>query len=1032
MPRYQYTEKNVNYARVDFILLNYGKKALTEALNFVINRDCPTRPTLQDVLAAPGVRTALYGVTPRLTRPQKNLLYPGGLPSTTIKMEDLDISLASFLLRNVPLFVGNQPPSATAWRSPTAFELTNFPLESNVCLLREKRNKLHGHLNEPELEKADFLREFDEVKDIVVNIMNSTGSTLFNCREVEDKKTHPMSSELVYLFLDDFEKLKALRNIQDQVSKVAIGFIVLLSLLVFFLLYRNVFSQSQFSFANRSLEWTTIHWFVDKTLQKFQVNQGEQMRDTMGDLSERIVTLHEKTLLCFCLLGAFIILITCIGQGLIPSLFRKLNKWYSGNRRGFVPHLKRVTNYLTGRDEETVEVSRFITECKARIINIVGAPGFGKTTVALHVGHKLRAQGYKVAFIEIQRNSTVENIAAVFLKAFGLQITMATEGPEASRENQMYTHVESLKQKTIIIFDNAEDAFNVSGQTDANNQNSSKTCSSNSARRRREFSDMLAEILKRNKLVQVILTSRQKFLLSHPEVRVDEKEIEITSLSEESSAELLRKVAPTISEESALTLGRLLGGVPLLLESTAGIIQGAQFKGYLTAEDIIRDIKRKESVLSALRVDEQERMFYLIDISHSNLPTILQTIWQTVALFPESCDREAIEDILEIKSFDAKIHLGELIERYLLDYSSQTERYHMHRVLQDFGNMKRSKDREKDHEALSKFCQHFSKRITNFCSTFTVENKTESLLAFSSDYANYRKLFLSAFDDLTLCGEAIFMTFLQTSICFRVWLGTNDVNEILDAAIASVLKCGKFSDIRALCFDDKGNRLSHNGIVSIPAEDIVSEATRLCEGVDPSNSALTAYLYLIFSLVYADNSKDITMEQLVELEVLISRAYNIFELKLNDRIGMARALCLKGSLYIKMKRFPESIALYKEAIAVYETLPGGLHIEAANIFHRIGNTYQKMDAEPDKQLEYFEKAAQAFMIDFKEPVKNTERTSGNSCQASGEHAPSTSCLPSTAGVRDKTSDLSSFLMGCVQREADKSRAESIFEKGITC
>ena len=239
-------------------------------------------------------------------------------------------------------------------------------------------------------------------------------------------------------------------------------------------------------------------------------------------------------------------------------------------------------------------------------------------------------------------------------------------------------------------------------------------------------------------------------------------------------------------------------------------------------------------------------------------------------------------------------------------------------------------------------------------------------------------------------------------------------------------------DIRALCFDDKGNRLSHNGIVSIPAEDIVSEATRLCEGVDPSNSALTAYLYLIFSLVYADNSKDITMEQLVELEVLISRAYNIFELKLNDRIGMARALCLKGSLYIKMKRFPESIALYKEAIAVYETLPGGLHIEAANIFHRIGNTYQKMDAEPDKQLEYFEKAAQAFMIDFKEPVKNTERTSGNSCQASGEHAPSTSCLPSTAGVRDKTSDLSSFLMGCVQREADKSRAESIFEKGITC
>lgn len=1036
MPRYKYNDENVNYARISYVILHYGKKALVEALKFVINRDCPTLPSLQHVLAAPGLKAALYSVYPKLTKPQRDLLYPGGSPSTTVVMDDLDISLASFLLRNVPLFIGNQPPMATAWHSPTAFDLSSYPLESNVGLLRDKRNKLQGHLKKPELDNVDFQNEFNELRNIIVNIMTAVGSKSFSSKELESMKSHPMSSENVYNILDDLNKLNYLESIQDKVEEtrhamshnLAVGVfsVLLLLFLIFLLLYYNILTENRSTASNSSLQWIGLHWFVDRTINKMNMNQGEQIRDLMGQINERFVTLLEKMLFCFCSLAVFVTLMACFGQGFLQKLFQPLKRLCSDNKDDFEPYLREVTKYFTGRNGESFNVSRLIIERKVRLINIVGPPGFGKTTVALHVGHELRKNGYKVAFVRIQRNSTVEQISAAFLEAFGLEIPIATEA--GCREKQMFTHVKSLKQKTVILFDNAEDAFTISKGTEL----------SNCAKRRREFSDMLAEIFERNLLVQVILTSRQKFLLSHPDVRVEEKEIEITCLPEEASAELLRKVAPSISEESAFILGRLLGGVPLLLESTAGIIENALLTGYLTAEDIIEDIERKESTLNASKVDDQERMFHLLDIAYSKLPTILQNLWQTVSLFPESCDREAVVEILEIEASDLKIYFSELIERFLLYRNSgATERYFLHRVLQDFGNMKRKERPKKDYEALQKFCQHFLKRITEFCSNFTVEDKTDSLLRFSSDYANYRKMFLSAFRDTELCGETIFVTFLQTSLSFRIWLGRNDVKELVELAIESVLKCGRFSDIRALCFNSENNTFSPERLVGIPTEEIVSEATRICEGVDPSNSVLTAYLYLLFCLGFVDNTEDFSIDLVVELEVLIDRALSIFELGLDDsddKLGMARAYALKGRLYKKLKKFPEAIEKYKKAVEFYESLPSGLHIEAAHIFHRIGNLYQEMNSDPDLQIEYFEKAAQVFSVDLskRENISN-ELINMNSCsQKSNDGNGKNSAISLSSGVelKGQTSQLSNFLRGCLQREADKEKAQCIFEKGM--
>ena len=190
MARHHCNEQNANFFRLSFLLHHYGLIALREAIRFIIKRDCPALPTLQDVLADRRVKATLLGWSgPGLTREQKVLLYPGG--GRTAALEDLDISLACFLIRNVPLFVG--PHSTTVWSSPIASDLIRFPLESNVCLLRKKRNTAFGHLNKPELAEGDFLREFHNVKEFIANIMDETGSRLFDKTDLESVKTQPVA-----------------------------------------------------------------------------------------------------------------------------------------------------------------------------------------------------------------------------------------------------------------------------------------------------------------------------------------------------------------------------------------------------------------------------------------------------------------------------------------------------------------------------------------------------------------------------------------------------------------------------------------------------------------------------------------------------------------------------------------------------------------------------------------------------------------------------------------------------------------------
>ena len=66
-----------------------------------------------------------------------------------------------------------------------------------------------------------------------------------------------------------------------------------------------------------------------------------------------------------------------------------------------------------GREKEMKEVMELVDSdnSKLRIVSIVGPPGIGKSTLAIHVGHDMVAQGVVVYHVDMVEVSSMQSLA---------------------------------------------------------------------------------------------------------------------------------------------------------------------------------------------------------------------------------------------------------------------------------------------------------------------------------------------------------------------------------------------------------------------------------------------------------------------------------------------------------------------------------------------------------------------------------------------------------------------------------------------
>ena len=218
--------------------------------------------------------------------------------------------------------------------------------------------------------------------------------------------------------------------------------------------------------------------------------------------------------------------------------------------RSFLPLL--VPNF-TGRQSECQEIIGHVTSESARIVSIWGSPGFGKTSVAIAVGHKLQSQGLPVCFLSLRSLQSVADLKSKLLRVFR-QFTTNHQSSALSPEDELYQHVSEILERIVVILDNADDLLESGFQNV-----------------KVDVVRLLEEILSQNEKLTIIVTTRASFEFMNLHFQ-GHKSLRVGPLDEAFSQVLVHELLPTACTSDCKRVTQICGHVPLAMKLLCSLI----------------------------------------------------------------------------------------------------------------------------------------------------------------------------------------------------------------------------------------------------------------------------------------------------------------------------------------------------------------------------------------------------------------------------------------------------------------------------
>jgi len=134
-----------------------------------------------------------------------------------------------------------------------------------------------------------------------------------------------------------------------------------------------------------------------------------------------------------------------------------------------------------------------MTSESTRLVSVWGSPGFGKTSVAIVVGHQLQARELPVFFLSLRGLKSKSDLTSKFLSLFRQARTLETNKlQDLSADDELCLIFDRLSDHCVIILDNADDLFE---------------CGAPNVKE--EVFNLIEEILNRSDKVNFLLTTRE-------------------------------------------------------------------------------------------------------------------------------------------------------------------------------------------------------------------------------------------------------------------------------------------------------------------------------------------------------------------------------------------------------------------------------------------------------------------------------------------------------------------------------------------
>ena len=321
--------------------------------------------------------------------------------------------------------------------------------------------------------------------------------------------------------------------------------------------------------------------------------------------------------------------------------------------------------HFVGRDkdvEKLIDLLDFSNK-SIRIINIIGTPGIGKSTLAIHTVNKMIAYGTIAYYVNMAEFSEGELKLFLAEKILPLDSLSTAYIDKNVAYDKLLTWANHRYWNNIILLDNSDGCINSQRDT---------------------FKEAIEEILQHSdNTIKIVITSREiiPYMDSY-------KHVSLMPLSENASCELLDlKIPFEINQTEKKLIAELTGKLPLALQIIGSLL--CVVVDPPAPSQIIAELKKNPiHTLSPPRLDRKKQLNASISLSYNYLHEELQEIGRYLAHFPASFDKSTACGVLRLidkqpdEYFSSQIN--ELVTRSLLELDEQSGRYHFHRLLKKF------------------------------------------------------------------------------------------------------------------------------------------------------------------------------------------------------------------------------------------------------------------------------------------------------------------------------------------------------------
>ena len=319
-----------------------------------------------------------------------------------------------------------------------------------------------------------------------------------------------------------------------------------------------------------------------------------------------------------------------------------------------------LSENFVGREREMEALTKQIDfhNHSTRIINIFGPPGFGKSTLAISVGHIAVKDGVEVHYVdmvEFPEKGVKQILAEKILKVKHTDFEDLLEW----LRNYRYWYYQIL-----LIFDNCDNVLH--------NQ-------------REDFQDAINKVVESSLNVRVLLTSREVATLSEYF-----HWYKLEAISTAAANELLDRRVPKrvgLGPSHREQIAKLTGNVPLALQIISSLLH---LPNALSLSEVVQELDKDPiPFLSPKHFPVSKQILVSISLSFKYLSMEVLLGGCNLVVFPGSFDDEAAsavltQSVLQVYKSTTRHVLDSLLRSSLLEVNERTSRYQYHRLIREY------------------------------------------------------------------------------------------------------------------------------------------------------------------------------------------------------------------------------------------------------------------------------------------------------------------------------------------------------------